>query len=386
MSAPLVELGNVVDVLSGFAFKSEYFNEENGVPVIRIRDVVRGYSDTYYSGPYTEPFVVQNGEIVVGMDGNFNAAKWNGGRALLNQRVCKVTPRDGLVDEGYLFHYLPLILKKIEDATPFVTVKHLSAVDLKKAVIPLPSLPEQRRIAVILDKADALRAKRREALSQLDRLAQSIFMEMFGDPVSNPKAWPENNCLGDVADIVSGVTKGRKLEGKATREIPYLAVANVQDMALNLSMVKTIEATEAEIQRYVLKEGDLLLTEGGDPDKLGRGTLWHGELDECIHQNHVFRVRLTSTALTPYFLNWIVGSARGKKYFLKSAKQTTGIASINMTQLRGFPLLMPPIELQKHFEDRIFKIKQQRLEQQASLQDLDSLFASLQHRAFQGAL
>jgi type I restriction enzyme S subunit len=250
----------------------------------------------------------------------------------------------------------------------------------------LPPLDEQRRIADVLDRADALRAKRRAALAKLDVLAEAVFLDLFGDPLANTKGWPADRRLGEVAEIASGVTKGRKLNGKPTREIPYLAVVNVQDRSLNLSTLKTIEATEDEIQRYRLIQDDLLLTEGGDPDKLGRGTLWKGELPECIHQNHIFRVRLISRDINPVFLNWLVGSTRGKSYFLKSAKQTTGIASINMTQLRGFPILLPPIELQREFAQRIALVERMKEVQRASLAKLDKLFASLQHGAFRGEL
>jgi type I restriction enzyme S subunit len=252
--------------------------------------------------------------------------------------------------------------------------------------IPLPPLPEQRRIADILDKADALRAKRRAALTKLDTLTQSIFLEMFGDPVSNPRGWPESTLLGDVAEIVSGVTIGRNLTGKATRTIPYLAVVNVQERHLDLSATKITQATEDEIQRYRLERDDLLLTEGGDADKLGRGTLWGNELPECIHQNHVFRVRLRSDHVTPLFLNWLVGSQRGKRYFLRSAKQTTGIASINMTQLRAFPLLAPPLALQHQFAERVRAFNTTKASQLQHLGEIDALFASLQHRAFRGEL
>lgn len=257
---------------------------------------------------------------------------------------------------------------------------------LKRITVTLPSLTEQRRIAAILDQADALRAKRREALAQLDRLTQAIFTDMFGDPVRNPRQWPNAAVLGDVADIVSGVTKGRRLNGIEVRPVPYLAVANVQDKSLNLSIVKEIEATEDEIRRYRLQKNDLLLTEGGDPDKLGRGTLWQNELPECIHQNHIFRVRLKSDQVHPVFLNWLVGSERGKKYFLRSAKQTTGIASINMTQLRGFPLLVPPMPLQLEFASRLEHLASIRSRQTRALEAVDGLFASLQHRAFRGEL
>jgi type I restriction enzyme S subunit len=165
-----------------------------------------------------------------------------------------------------------------------------------------------------------------------------------------------------------------------------MAVVNVQDRALDLSVIKTIEATEDEIDRYRLLPNDLLLTEGGDPDKLGRGTLWNSELPECIHQNHIFRVRITSPDIHPLFLNWLVGSQRGKRYFLRSAKQTTGIASINMTQLRSFPMLFPPLVLQLEFARRIAVTENLKGTYRTSLAKLETLFAALQQRAFDGEL
>nr|WP_255427242.1 restriction endonuclease subunit S [Sphaerospermopsis sp. LEGE 00249] len=209
---------------------------------------------------------------------------------------------------------------------------------------------------------------------------------MFGDPVKNPKGWNADKTLGEVADIVSGITKGRKLNGQSVREVPYLAVVNVQEHKLDLSVIKTIEATENEITRYRLEVNDLVLTEGGDPDKLGRGTIWKGELPECIHQNHIFRVRINCNLIHPLFLIWLIGSQRGKKYFLKQAKQTTGIATINMTQLRGFSLLLPPLSLQKEFAKRVEAVEELKKSHRASLSELDALFTSLQHRAFKGEL
>jgi type I restriction enzyme S subunit len=263
----------------------------------------------------------------------------------------------------------------------------VNATTLKNIEIPLPPLDEQHRIAGILDKADRARAKRHTAIAFVDTLAESIFLEMFGDPVANSKRWPDSTTLGEVAEIVSGVTKGRSLEGRATRLVPYLAVVNVQDRKLNLSVVKTIDATQDEIDRYRLLPDDLLLTEGGDPDKLGRGTLWKGEIPECIHQNHIFRVRVISTAvLHPLFLSWLVGSKRGKRYFLRSAKQTTGIASINMTQLRAFPLLLPPMGLQAEFARRMAGVEGLRAKEHGALTNIDELFACLQYHAFRGEL
>ena len=301
--------------------------------------------------------------------------------------ILPVLPGPNL-DRDYLAHFLlrPESVSLANSRATGANLPRLSPRALAEIRLPFPPLPEQRRIAGILDKADALRAKRRAAIAQLDTLTQSIFLDMFGDPATNSKGWPESLTLGEVAEIVSGVTKGRNLDGKATRIVPYLAVVNVQDRALDLSVIKSIEATEDEIQRYRLKTNDLLLTEGGDPDKLGRGTLWNDELPECIHQNHIFRVRLTSDQVNPLFLNWLVGGQRGKRYFLRSAKQTTGIASINMTQLRGFSLLLPPIILQHDFARRVAVVDKLKTAHRASLAKMDALFATLQHRAFLGEL
>lgn len=326
------------------------------------------------------------GTVLVCCIGSLGKIGFTGRSVVTNQQINAVVFDASKVDARFGFFACRMLKPQLELMAPATTVPIVNKSRFSELRIPIPPLAQQRRIAAILDQAETLRTQRRAALAQLDSLTQSLFLEMFGDPVANDRGWPESLTLGEVADIASGVTKGRNLEGKVTRELPYLAVANVQDKSLRLSGIKCIDATEDEIQRYRLKKNDLLLTEGGDPDKLGRGTLWNDELPECIHQNHIFRVRLTTRLLTPLFLNWIVGSPRGKKYFLRSAKQTTGIASINMTQLKGFPLLVPPLGLQQIFATRIQAIEALKATHRAVLAELDALFASLQQRAFSGEL
>ena len=336
--------------------------------------------------------IVQHGDVLVStvrpnLNGVARVTKSLDG-ATASTGFCVLRAKASELDGSYLFHWVksPVFVADMVKKATGASYPAVSDRIIFESPIPLPPLPRQRRIAEVLDKAEALRAKRRAALAQLDSLTQSLFLDLFGDPVANSKGWVDSKMLGDVADIVSGITKGRKVNGEAVREVPYLAVVNVQDKSLNLKSLKMIEATEREVDRYKLIENDLLLTEGGDPDKLGRGTLWNNELPECIHQNHIFRVRLTSLDIDPLFLNWLVGSQRGKKYFLRSAKQTTGIASINMTQLRGFPLLIPPLALQREFARRVAAVEKLKTAQRAALTELDALFASLQHRAFRGEL
>ena len=203
-------LGDLVEITSGFAFKSAKFNSSGlGLPLIRIRDVLDGQSETYYDGDYDEAYLINKGDALIGMDGQFNLACWKGGDALLNQRVCKISSNDKSLDQRYLLNFLPIALKIIEDKTPFVTVKHLSVKDIKSIQVPLPPLTEQRHIAAILDKAEALRSKRREAIAKLDQLLQSVFLEMFGDPVTNPKKWPLQE-LGDLCDVRDGTHESPK--------------------------------------------------------------------------------------------------------------------------------------------------------------------------------
>jgi type I restriction enzyme S subunit len=251
--------------------------------------------------------------------------------------------------------------------------------------IPIPPLSEQKRIAAILDKADAIRRKRRQAIQHADEFLRSLFLDMFGDPVLNPNGWKETK-LEQISEIVCGVTKGRKLINKATVLVPYMRVANVQDGRILIDDVHEIEALESEIEKFRLKRGDILLTEGGDPDKLDRGAVWKGEIDPCIHQNHIFRVRTTKKIILPEYLSALIGSQKGKRYFLKEAKQTTGVASINKTQLSGFPVLIPPIDIQYEYLNRLERCNHIVDTQMRNYPETGNLFNSLAQRAFRGEL
>ncbi|GGE28475.1 type I restriction enzyme, S subunit [Gemmobacter megaterium] len=290
------------------------------------------------------------------------------------------------LDASFLYWWLDANRAPLQAMGTGATFKEVSKAVVERIEIPVPPLEEQRRIAGILDQADALRHLRTRALDRLNTLGQAIFHEMFGDLRTNELGWQEGVTLGELADVVSGITKGRKVKTENLREVPYLAVSNVQDRFLKLEVVKTIEATEDEIARYRLRRDDVLLTEGGDPDKLGRGTLWKEQLPECIHQNHVFRVRVFDDRARPTFLSWQLGSERGKQYFLRSAKQTTGIASINKTQINAFPLVLPPVTLQKKFEEQLSDLDVRMNAYGAASAQSEALFTSLQHRAFRGEL
>ncbi len=152
--------------------------------------------------------------------------------------------------------------------------------------------------------------------------------------------------LSEVATVQTGFAKGKVVNGEAL-ELPYLRVANVQDGHLDLEVIKTVTVSPKDAARFSLQPGDVLFTEGGDFDKLGRGTVWRGEIPNCLHQNHVFAVRPSPSKLLPEFLAALASSAHGRRYFQLSSKQSTNLASINSTQLKEFPVPLPSLPEQR---------------------------------------
>lgn len=154
-------------------------------------------------------------------------------------------------------------------------------------------------------------------------------------------------AFDELAVVIGGVTKGRNLRGRQMIVCPYLAVANVQRGYFKLENLKTIEIAADELAKYQVSEGDLLITEGGDWDKVGRTAIWRGGAMNCLHQNHVFKARVPSAYLLNDWIELVFNSDIGRNYFAGASKQTTNLASINMTQLRSFPIPIPPIDEQR---------------------------------------
>ena len=165
----------------------------------------------------------------------------------------------------------------------------------------------------------------------------------LGDEVDTlPTGWSRVQ-FEEIAIVSGGVTLGRKLGDRKTVSLPYLRVANVKRGEIDLSVIKEVLIPEDEIERYCLRDNDLLMTEGGDWDKVGRAAIWHAEIPVCLHQNHVFRARMRSAELIPFWFERYFNSPIGRNYFESASKQTTNLASINMRQVRGCPIPLPPL-------------------------------------------
>ena len=394
MNVPAVPLGELADVVSGGTPKrSEPSFFGGDIPWVKIGDMLQGTvtstQESITSAGLTgsSAKLLPAGTLLLSIFATIGRTAVLGIDAATNQAIAGLIIRDSSsVHHSYLRRYLEFASEGLANQGRGVAQANINLSILRSHAVPMPSIEEQRRIAAVLDTAEALRAKRRLTLAKLDTLMHATFIDMFGDPVANPFGWRDDRVLADVADVRSGITKGRKTVSASLTPVPYLAVVNVQDGYIQLDPLKSIEATAAEIEKYALQTGDILLTEGGDPDKLGRGAVWHGQVEPCIHQNHVFRVRMVDDNVMPEFLSRLLASQRGKRYFLRMAKQTTGIASINMTQLRAFPLLEPPLATQDEFLSRISCVQAVEGSIKRSLVQLDALCAAIQQRAFRGEL
>lgn len=253
------------------------------------------------------------------------------------------------------------------------------ATQLSQFVVPLPPLQEQRYIAKFLDQSceaiDKAISTKREQLLVLDGVKRDAIQNAVTRGIAKPpalrataNAWmpyvPKNwNLVGlkRVAEIQSGLTLGKEYDGPLI-ERPYLRVANVQDGHLDLTEVTTIEVPLAVAQRVSLRAGDVLMTEGGDLDKLGRGTLWTAEVPDCLHQNHIFAVRCFGHKLMPAFLAYLTASQYGRDYFEATGKRTTNLAATNSTKVGQFPIPLPPLSEQRaicaHLEDKLTHLRQ----------------------------
>ena len=286
------------------------------------------------------------------------------------------------IDRRYLLHFLRR--PEIRTAgqlrmTGSGGQRRVPASFIKELRIPLPPLDEQRRIAAILDQADAIRTKRRQQLNPLGELPGSLFWSNFSANYPIVR-------LEEVGTVQGGLQISRARAANPI-EVPYLRVANVQRSNLDLSEIKLLRATDREITRTRLIAGDLLFVEGhASQFEVGRVSLWNGELRECVHQNHLIRFRASRRRLEPRFAEIWFNTQRGATHFRRAARTTSGLHTISATTVKSAPLPLPPIEIQRAFVERVEHINSQRSRVEAALACDDELFASLQSRAFKGEL
>ncbi len=238
------------------------------------------------------------------------------------------------------------------------TFIELSADELGSFSIPLPPLEEQKSIATFLDREtariDTLIEKQQRLIALLKEKRQAVISHAVTKGLDPTVLMKDSGVewLGEVPghwDIApmkhlsflqSGIAKGKEVPSEEAVRVPYIRVANVQDGYLDLNDIAEIDVRHTDLSRYLLQVGDVLMNEGGDFDKLGRGAIWHGQISPCIHQNHVFAIR--PTKVEPNWLTIATQAAYAKFYFILVSKQSTNLASISSSNLKEVPIVVPP--------------------------------------------
>lgn len=334
----MAKLPELCSIQYGYAFDSTCFTEDSTyLPLVRIRDVKRGYSETFYSGNYPNDYIIDNGSLLVGMDGEFNIARWKGGKALLNQRVCKITARKN-VDEEYLRFALTKALKEIENRTSFVTVKHLSAKELNRLEIDIPDYRVQISISGTLTKIENIIFTRQQQLQKLDELVKARFVEMFGD------------CKSRVSmnELCSIITDGTHQPPRFQESgIPFIFVSNLVGNVVTYNAEKFIsEDTYAELyKRTPIEIGDLLLSTVGSYGHPAVVT----EDRKFLFQRHIAYLKPRHNMVNSFYLHSALLAPDGQRQIEEKVK---GIAqkTLNLSEIKKIVVPLPTIEEQNQFE------------------------------------
>jgi type I restriction enzyme S subunit len=398
-----VSLGEVCEVLNGFAFKSSLFSSSEGFPIIRIRDLARGRTETFYAGDYPSDYVVENGDVLVGMDGNFGCYEWSGGEALLNQRVCKLIPQENYLYRKFLLFGINGYLKAIQDATSSVTVGHLSSRDIQRIPFPLPPLNEQRRIVAKLEKllgrADTAQARLTTIPRTLKRFRQSVLAAACSGRLTAD--WRGKNhvpeeyelaTIEDIADYVGGFAYKSPtfIESSANQVI---RIGNVRPFALKLeaSPIFIPDDIAKATERFQLAPNDIVISMTGTKYKKDYGfaaMVTESEPKLFLNQR-VSRLRCGDKVLPLFMLYWLQTDLF-REFFFEGETGNVNQGNIGADGIRKAPIEFPLLAEQQEIVRRVealFKTADAlEARYRTAKAHIDKLTQSILAKAFRGEL
>jgi type I restriction enzyme, S subunit len=346
-------------IVNGYPFDSGLFTADTGTPLVRIRDISSKETEVCYAGDAVPEAVLRGGEILIGMDGDFNVARWGGGEALLNQRVCSVVPAP-TVDPQFLYYVLPAPLALINEFTYSTTVKHLSSFDILKIHFPLPPLAQQRAIADYLDREtarlDALVAAKERLFRLLVEKRRALITRAVTHGLSPagpmrdsdvPWLWaiPAHWTTCHLRRALARMDYGISVPVEATGRIAVLRMGDIREGEIDYSAVGFVDEVD---EALLLKPGDLVFNRTNSLDQIGKVALFRGKTEYPVSfASYLVRLRCRPGVL-PDFLNWMLNSAFPQSWARAEALPAIGQANLNPNRYGYLPIALPPVVEQEN--------------------------------------
>lgn len=366
------KLGEVATYINGYAFKPDQW-KESGTPIVRIQNLNNENAPyNYYDGEVPDKVKIQNGDLLISWSASLGAYIWHGGNAFLNQHIFKVAFDKTDIDKFFLKYAVTSKLAAMAEQVHGATMKHIVKKDFDNTQIPYPPLSTQLAIVSELDKINELIRLKKEQLKDFDNLAQSLFYEMFGDPVENEKGW-EVKKIGDLALVKTGPF-GSMLhkEDYICDGIPLVNPVHMKDFKIVPDLDFTISKEKAsELENYLLKSNDVVFARRGD---IGRCAIVSEAEQGFICGTGSLFVRF-SKEIESIFIMYIIRCDSFSKHLISKAKGAT-MLNINSNTIADLRIPLPPLPLQRLFAQRIEQIEREKSEVQKSIQDLETLLAS----------
>ena len=299
-----------------------------------------------------------------------------------NQQINSVIFDSEMVDPKFGYYALQRLKPQMDTLAPSTTVAIINKSKFESLEIPLPPLTEQKRIATILDKADAIRRKRQQAIQLADEFLRSVFLDMFGDPVTNPKGFP----MGTIRDLVDSVNYGSSAKASETDgEYPILRMGNITyEGGWDFSGLKYIDLEEKDKPKYLAKKGDLLFNRTNSRELVGKTAVFQ-EDDPMAIAGYLIRVRENELSNTHYISGYL-NSKHGKLTLLNMCKSIVGMANINAQELQDIKIHIPPKSLQDEYKEIVLTVKKNLTVFDKSLYESSDLFSSISQKVFSGNL
>ena len=368
----MAKLTDLCDIQYGYAFDSGAFTDDESYPqLVRIRDVKRGYSETYYNGEYPEEYVLSAGDLLIGMDGEFNIARWKVDGALLNQRVCKIIAKDN-ADEEFLRFALSKALKAIEDRTSFATVKHLSAKELNKLEIPVPSYEEQKKISEILHRIEGIIEFRQNEMDSLDNLIKARFVEMFGDI--------KDYC--EVGYYIKSLTAGKSLAGEAECENKVLKTGAASFDYFDATQVKNLPLDYEPQAEHLVEAGDIIISRMNTAELTGAAAYVWDVQENVYLPDRLWKANLNEEC-NPIFVWQMLIQPSTKEQIRRECSGTSGsMKNISKPGMLAIKVKRVPIDLQNQFAGFVKQVDKSKVAVQKALNEARLLFDSLMQEYF----